>query len=183
MKILLPSVFALFACSGAMGADWHSTDDSTFSFETTFEGEPIGGNFGRFDVRFDFDPAVPGEARLVVTVGLAAADMGDADMNAVLFDEAWFDTARFDTAEFESNSIEKQPEQGFVAVGSLKLKGFERTVSVPFSWSCSGDTARMRGEFSLDRTDFDVGTGEWSTGDTIGLEVRLVFDVSLEPAD
>ena len=37
----------------------------------------------------------------------------------------------------------------------------------------------MTGEFSLRRTDFGVGSGEWSTGDSIGLEVRLAFDIPL----
>lgn len=183
MRVLLPTVLGLCACSVVFGAEWHSTDDSTFAFETTFEGEPIGGDFGRFDVRFDFDSAAPGEAQLVVTVGLAAADMGDADMNAVLFDEAWFDTARFDTAVFESNDIEKQSEQEFTAVGTLKLKGMEGPVTVPFVWSCSDGKARMRGEFNVKRTDFGIGTGEWSTGETIGLDTRLTFDIKLEQAD
>jgi hypothetical protein len=38
----------------------------------------------------------------------------------------------------------------------------------------------MRGELAIDRTRFDVGSGEWSGGDTIGTEVRVRFEVILE---
>jgi polyisoprenoid-binding protein YceI len=39
----------------------------------------------------------------------------------------------------------------------------------------------MSGELSLQRTDFNIGTGEWSAGDIIGLEVDVRFEVALEP--
>lgn len=183
MRYLALIALALVVHTGAVAAEWRSTGESTFAFATTFEGEPIGGTFGRFDVCFEFDPESPGDAHLFVTVRLAAADMGDEDMNAVLFDEAWFDVARFDEAVFESRSVEAGPDHGFVANGTLKLKGFESDVGVPFMWSSDGSAARMRGAFTLRRTDFGVGTGEWATGETIGLDTELEFDVVLEPAD
>ena len=38
----------------------------------------------------------------------------------------------------------------------------------------------MKGEVVVDRTQFDVGSGEWATGETIGIEVRVRFDLVLE---
>lgn len=183
MNRLLPALVLLLVQPLAAGAEWHSTDASTFSFKTTFEGEVIGGNFGHFDLRFHFDPAHPADATLVVTVGLAAADMGDEDMNAVLFDEAWFDVARYDKAVFESCSITATGLGGYAAAGTLKLKGIEGPVTVPFSWIEEGGTARMGGSFTLQRTDFGIGTGEWATDETIGLVTELEFDVVLERVD
>lgn len=183
MKRLPLSLLALLACSGVFGAEWRSTGASTFTFASTFEGEPIEGNFERFEVRFDFDPENPAAAQLVVTVELAAADMGDPDMNAVLFDEAWFDVTRFATAVYESNAIEQRTADEFVASGELDLKGVKACVEVPFTWTRGDAGPRMHGELSLRRTDFGVGTGEWASGETIGLDAHLNFDILLEQVD
>jgi len=170
----------LFACSVHAGAaQWCSTEEKSLTFETTFEQEALPGEFRRFEVRLDFDPGSLDAAMLEVTVDLTAADMGDPDMNAVLFDEAWFDIGTFERATFTSDAIRELSPGQYLATGTLELKGARRTVEVPYTWEQSGGHARMHGELSLRRTDFGVGTGEWATGDSVGLDVSLAFDVQL----
>ena len=157
-------------------AEWCSTESGTFTFETTFEGEALPGEFRSFDVRY------VEASELRVTVDLAAADMGDPDMNDVLADPAWFGTAHPE-AVFEADSIRETEAGQFVAEGMLDLKAVEAATAVPFRWRADGDGASMQGEFTLRRTDFNVGTGEWSTGESIGLDVTLRFDIALEPCE
>jgi hypothetical protein len=38
----------------------------------------------------------------------------------------------------------------------------------------------MSGEIVIDRTRFDVGSGEWASGEPIGIGVRVRFRVTLE---
>ena len=163
----------LLLLSTAAFADWTDTDDKTFLFEASFEGEALRGEFKTFSVSY-----APETPQLVVEVTLSDADFGDPDMNAVLFDDAWFGTA-YTTAIYRSTEIRDEGDGRFVATGTLSLKGVEAEVTVPFTWEESGDTARMRGEFTMDRTRFNVGSGEWSSGDSIGLKVLLEFDVAL----
>jgi polyisoprenoid-binding protein YceI len=160
-------------------ADWQLAEDSDFTFITTFEGVDTPGRFSEFEVEFAFDPADPETGRLQVTVMTGAADMGDPDMNAVLADPLWFDIANFPVAVFDSEQIEARAPGEFVATGELRLKGISRTVAVPFSWTQTGPGAEMRGAFNVMRIDFNVGSGEWATGDAIGLDVQLQFDLSL----
>ena len=126
-------------------AEWRSIEDSKFTFEATFEGEPIPGEFGDFDVNLDFDPACLDSARLRVTVDLRAADMGDPDMNDGLFDPAWFDIQQFTEAVFVSDTITEQSPGEFIATGTLDLKGTVKSVAVSFSWMRSGGQATMQG--------------------------------------
>jgi len=164
-------------------AEWQSTEGSKFTFEVTFEGEPIPGEFRDFDVNLDFDPACLDSARLRVTVDLRAADMGDPDMNDVLFDPVWFDIEQFTEAVFVSDAIVEQASGEFIATGTLDLKGTSGHVAVPFSWTRPGDQATMQGGLVLKRSDFDVGSGEWATDDAIGIDVTLNFTVQLLPED
>ena len=184
---------AILASSTAAAAEWRNGEGGRFTFETRFEGESLKGSFDEFDLVFDFAPEQPESAHLTVTVALAAADLGDPDMNAVLFDKAWFNIERYSQAVFESASIvarsgqagsgQDSSGQAFLAKGVLKLKGVEKAVSVPFIWRRNGMSAQMSGAVDLARTDFDVGTGEWSTGDSVGLTVRLKFDIPLVPGE
>ena len=182
MRAALLTILLLVFGLPAMAAEWRSTSDSEFTFEVSFEGEPLPGSFRTFDVEIDFDPNAPETASLRVTVDLTAADMGDPDMNAVLFDPAWFDTEQFAEAVFSSDRI-VAVDDGFAASGALDLKGSQGSVVVRFAWVQSMDSATMQGAFVIRRTDFDVGEGEWANGDSIGLDVTLEFDVRLEPKD
>ncbi len=70
-------------------------------------------------------------------------------------------------------------EGGYRSRGTLEVKGEKQKVSFPFSWDEAGPTATMTGEFILFRTDFNVGTGEWSGNEPISADVRLWFNVRL----
>lgn len=166
----------------AQADEWRSKAGSRFGFETTFEGVAMPGDFAKFAVALSFDPARPVDGSLRVTVDLAAADMGDPDMNAVLYEPAWFDTQQFAAALYTSSEIVERSPGQFLAKGTLDLKGIREPVEVPFAWERSGDAAVMTGELTLDRTRFDVGSGEWASGDAIGIEVKLSFTVQLELA-
>jgi len=167
----------------AQAADWQSRSDGKFTFEVTFEGVPVQGQFRRFDVRLTFDPKKPDASQLQVTVDLSGADMGDPDMNAGIADPDWFDVGRFPKAVFESEHIKPGAAGKFVANGVLNLKGASKPVTVPFAWSENGKRANMRGEFIVQRSGFNVGSGEWASADPIGIDVKLQFDISLQRGD
>jgi len=179
---LLSSIFVILSLP-VCAAEWHATDGSEFFFTTTFEGVPTPGEFRKFDVYFDFDPDDPGAGELCVRVDLNGADMGDPDMNAVLFDPAWFDLEQFSQAFFISDEIKLLSPGQFLVVGKLNLKGTVQTVEVPFLWAGSGHEAMMRGEFVLQRIDFNVGSGEWANDDAIGIDVVLRFTIQLVHGD
>ncbi len=180
MRQMLSLLIALVMIAPAQANEWLSTADSQFRFETTIEGVTTPGEFTRFQVTFNFEPTSHDDSHLRVTVDLTAADLGDPEMNAVLFDPAWFDTEHFVEAVFESCDIIERSSGEYLANGTLDLKGTRKLVAVPFSWASAGDTATMGGELLLDRTEFDVGSGEWASDDAIGSQVKLVFALQLE---
>jgi len=173
----------LLAVLPAQAADWRSRSVGEFTFEVTFEGVGTQGNFRRFDVVLKFDPKKLDTSRLRVSVDLRAADMGDPDINSGIADPDWFDVGKFPKAVFVSERIEARAPGKFVVTGILNLKGVSNTVTVPFSWSEKGKRANMRGEFVVQRINFNVGSGEWASGDPIGIGVKLRFDVSLKRGD
>ena len=168
------------AASGALADEWRMQGEGALLFEPTWEGEAVPGRFDSFDVRLDTGDGCVAGSELEVTVNLDSADMDDPDINEAIAGAEWFAVDAHPVATYTSDSIEKAADGGYLASGHLELKGVRLPVTVPFQWSRSGDSAEMRGELAIDRTRFDVGSGEWSGGDTIGTEVRVRFEVILE---
>ena len=171
---------SMLAASVAFAGQWQMQDEGTLLFEPTWEGEVVPGRFKDFDVQLDTCDAGIAGGRLEVTVRLESADMDDPDINEAIAEAEWFAVAVHPVATFASESVETASAGGYLASGHLELKGVRLPVSVPFSWSESGDRAAMQGELVIDRTRFEVGSGEWATGETIGTEVRVRFDLVLE---
>ena len=176
-------ILLVLAAAPVHASTWLMQDGSTFTFTASFESESLEGRFTRFDVAIDLASQESAHGSLQVTVNLAGADMGDPDMNEAIAAAEWFDVTGFPEAIFESNDIVALAPGSFVAHGELLLKGKRRDVDVPFAWSESGNTATMRGELTLERLDYDIGTGEWASGEQIGNDVILRFDLRFERAD
>lgn len=180
MNRITSVLVSTFAVSGALAEEWRMQGEGELVFEPTWEGEAVPGRFRRFDVQVDTGEDGIAGAALEVTVNLDSADMDDPDINEAIAGAEWFAVKEHPVATYKSESIKAGPEGAYVAEGNLDLKGARLPVAVPFQWSESDDRAQMRGELVIDRTRFDVGSGEWATGDPIGTGVRVSFDVTLE---
>lgn len=182
-------LLALLISSQQIYADqWRSQSaNSHLYFAPSFEGLPINGAFKQFAVTLSRNENDQPKS-LSVSVQISSADMGTTDFNEAIQMTEWFNGSTFAEAVFTSNTITSvgsdDPRTQFVAQGTLQLKGVEKNIEVPFSWSESAEgNALMAGALSLGRNDFAIGTGEWAGGDQIGLLVKVWFDLVLESAN
>ena len=150
-------------------------------FVATFEKTPAPGVFKEFDTRLSFDPEKPAGGKLDVTIKVTSADMSIPDVNKEIRNKDWFDYSGFPQAEFHSADL-RRDGKGYVARGTLMLKGVKQELEVPFSWAPAGDGAVMEGELTLKRGTFGIGLGEWKATDTIGADVKVKFKVRLRKA-
>lgn len=177
----IASLMVLTLCAhGALAGEWRLQGDGELLFEPTWEGEALPGRFHRFDVLLETGDADMAGAKLTVTVQLDSADMDDPDINEAIAGAEWFAVDEHPVATFTSDTVERAGAAGYVACGHLDLKGMRLPVEVPFQWTATGERAEMSGELVVDRTRFDVGSGEWADGEQIGTVVRVAFDIVLE---
>jgi polyisoprenoid-binding protein YceI len=182
MNRLAAFAFVLLASPAfpAFGADWRMIPaESRLEFVATFEKAAAPGAFREFDTRLRLIPDRPAESRLDVTIATRSADMSSADVNKAITGAEWFDVARFPQAEFHATEVRRADAGGYVARGTLRLKGAQQPVDVPFTFIQSGDTAQMDGEFTVKRAAFGIGTGEWAATSVIGADVKIRFSVRL----
>ncbi len=177
-------VFTLCLLLGqpCFSSDWRSQiASSKLAYSVDFEQLPINGLFEQFLVVYK-TAADETPQQLTVTVDIGSANMRNSDINEAIRDIDWFDISRYPQATFTSNLIEKGPDGNFVANGKLQLKGVTQPVNVPFTWQPVAGrpgVMAMTGHVILNRLDFLIGTGDWASGDEIGLTVSVDFAVRL----
>ncbi|MDB5708154.1 MAG: hypothetical protein JWL96_224 [Sphingomonas bacterium] len=151
--------------------------DGTLHFATTWSGAAIAGGFSRWSPEIIFSPDDLARSSLAVRIDVTSVSTGDSQRDAALPTADWFDTATHPSAIFRSRNIRSAGGDSYVAVGTLDLRGVRHSVSVPFSVKIANGSATAQGGFTIDRTLFGVGQGEWSATDQIPAGVRVSFAI------
>lgn len=153
---------------------WRVADAaSSLGFTGGMAGQPFSGTFGRYEATIRFDPAAPESAQVRVTIDMTSARTGDAQKDAALPQAEWFDTARHPAARFVATTIRATGAGRYNAQGRLTIKGISRPVQLPFSLAIEGATAKLNGSLTIDRRQFAVGTGAWSSDQWVAYPVTI----------
>ena len=177
--LVLGSTGAWAGAAAAADPTWAvDSAKSTLGFTGQQSGAPFSGQFKTWTARISFDPAHPETAQVLATVDVASATTGDAQKDEAMPGEDWFDAAKFATATFQATGFAPKGSGSYDAKGKLMLRGMTRDVDLPFTLTITGNTAHAVAHATLVRTDFGVGQGAWTTGDTVALEVAVDLDLT-----
>jgi cytochrome b561/polyisoprenoid-binding protein YceI len=170
--IAAPAVEAAAETAVADGG-W-TVQSGTLAIGVQQMGAAVSGSFARFDAAIRFDEvALDGRHGSVsVTIDVASLTLGSVTTQAL--GAEFFDAAAHPTATFVAEIL--PAASGYVAEGTLSLRGVDRPVSLPFTLLVEGDTATMTGSTVLDRRDFGMGP---SYGDeaSVGFPVTVTVDL------
>ncbi len=177
---LVLAVVALAVPLGpAWAADWGlDAERSSLAIRATQGTEAFEGRFQRFTADIRFDPANLDQCRVVVTIDPTSLDTGSRDRDEIVPSAPWFDASRFPVARFEATRFTALGGDRYEAQGTLSIKGMTRTVTLPFTLAIAGDTAEMRGELTLDRTDYGLGEGDFADPSLVGHDVAVIVTVT-----
>jgi len=156
---------------------WTIERGSTLGFSTAWSGQPIEGQFKRWDGDILFSPDALAKSKLTIRVDLASVTTGDDQRDATLPTPDWFDATAHPTAVFTASRFKATGRDRFVADGTLTLRGATRPVAVAFTLTIDGGDATAEGSATVDRTAFGVGQGEWAATDQIPANVKLSFSL------
>ena len=199
--LILSSLFFIAACSGSEPSEEAGTEAaldlpelagaviwevdqaaSMVGFKATQNGKEFEGRFTRFDVGVVLDPEAPDtDGQIVAAIDLASVEAGNSDRNGALPTEAWFHIAMHPVAIFRSESIAKTGEGAYVAGGTLTIKGITKDVAMPFTLEITEEgRAIADGSAMLNRSEFQVGTGEFATDQWVGFGVEVILHIEAE---
>lgn len=153
------------------------TDKSSLVFAYKQMGVPMEGNFGRFSVRINFDPAKINAAQARIEVDLASIDTGSSEANDEVAGKQWFNTKAFPSAQFASTGVKALGGNRYEALGKLTLKGKALDVAAPFTFRQEGAAGIFDGAFILKRLDYAIGEGAWTDVSAVANEIQIKFHV------
>lgn len=151
---------------------------SKLQFRTTMYGAEFTGDLADFGGTIVFNPDDLSNARADIRINMAKVATGDADRDSNIGGPAWFDSAVFPESRYEADKFEKAEGNNYVAIGNLTIRGKTMPVVIPFTLDITGDTARMKGDVTLNRLDYGMGEGEWEDEKTVGHDVEVLIDVT-----
>ena len=180
---IIPVMLAgLLACQASWARDWQvNYDESHIGFVATYDEIPFEGRFENFEADIRFDPSALDQASFKVNVTIASVNTESPDRDEGMLEQDFFDASEYPSATFTSTAFAKSTNmEGYEVTGDLTIKGISKPILLEFNWAASDKTGRLRGQGTVKRTDFKIGTGEWEEDDTIGFDVQIVFDLNLQ---
>jgi polyisoprenoid-binding protein YceI len=152
---------------------------SELVFVTKQMGVPVEGRFQRWAARVALDPRKPESGQVGLNIQMDSVAFAAPEVTAEAQRPVWLDTARFPKATFQSTAIRAAGGGRYEMSGRLTMKGQTHDVTVPVSLAQSGASGTATGSFTLKRSDFRIGEGEWTDASLVAHEVQVRFRLAL----
>ena len=155
------------------GTGWIVTN-GTLAITVQQLGSAVTGSFGEWtaNIVFDENPTNGTHGQVDVRIAIASLTLGSIMPQAL--SREFLAAEMFPTAAFAADIL--PAETGYVADGTLTLKGSEVPVALEFTLDLEGNAAAMSGKARLDRRAFGIGESypdESSVGFTVDAAVEL----------
>lgn len=146
-------------------------------------GVPVSGIFKRFDAAVDIDPLKPQNSSVNMRIDIGSLSTGNDEADALAVGPDWLDKAHAPYATFKSASIRELGNGRYEATGTLNIHNKERGFVIPFSAADqAGGKTVVTSEFTIKRSDFAIGGGEWNEGGVVAPDVLVKVRFALAPA-
>lgn len=201
MKIVQKTLISLFAFlfltvghvvatdGNILAPDEWSIDKahSNVNFTITHFFTPVNGSFNDYSSEIYFDPEDLENSSINVTIPVESINTGNERRDNHLKSEDFFNASEWPNIQFESDNIEQTGENKFVAHGELTIRDVTREFELPFELKGVMDhpmqentkVAGITASAKLNRTDYDVGVGDWAATAVVGDEVDIQLNLEL----
>jgi polyisoprenoid-binding protein YceI len=186
MRARPPRPFALIVALGLLGA-WETAgadvvrfqiqpDASELTFKATSWLVNASGRFHRFAGEIVADPKDLSSARVKVSVEAASIDTKIARRDTHLRSADFLDVEKHPTISFEATRVEPGAKR---ITGKLTMHGVTREVTVPLTVELNDGVLTARGQFIVNRFDYDVSYQ--SRINPVGENVNIAFVFRARP--
>jgi polyisoprenoid-binding protein YceI len=145
------------------------------NYSVQFSCNQASGIFKDIKANILFDEQNPDNAKFNVQVDAGSLNTGNALMNKHAKSDEWLDVGKYPTISFASKKILKNGTS-YEVTGDLTLHGFAKEVSIPFTFKRTGSSASFTANFSVKRSDFNIGKpgGDVDENIKINLSVPVI---------
>ncbi len=176
------AVVAVLIAGSSLVLPWVMNDgpkliagDSEVSFIADVTGEETLGVFTESSVTAEIEKSnLPGSS-IVARVQTASVVSDNDQVAGSLPDADWFDVESYPEAVFQSTAIELVSDGEVNVTGDLTLKATTQSITFPMTLAEEDEVIVARGEFAVDRREYDIGMQSQDNDDFVGFNVIIKF--------
>ena len=132
--------------------EWIATNaDIRFTIKNL--GLSTKGTFSGLNARIVFDPNNTQNNIIDAYIASNTINTDNGMRDGHLRKPEYFDVAKYDKISLKATSFTKNSDGTFKGAFKLTIKGTTRDVSIPFTFTETGDKATIKGSFSINRLD------------------------------
>ncbi len=160
-KFLFASVLGLSITAACFGQEYKPADQgSTIAFEIKNFGFNSKGSFTGLDGKITWNPKDASKAAFDVSISAASVNTDNETRDGHLKKESYFDVDKYPRIRLVSTSVSGPSTTGhYTFNGKLTMKSTTKDISFPFIATPMADDVIFKGDFTINRRDFDVGGG------------------------
>jgi len=161
---LLPLTLLAFTSTNLKPVD--TADAVTFTIKNF--GLSTNGSFKGLAGKIIWDAANPTASSFDVTIDANTINTDNEMRDSHLKKETYFDVEKYPKIRFTTTQVTKTE-----VTGNLTIKGVTQKISFPFTVTPSGSGHLFKGNFSINRRDFGVGSGSVSLGNEVNVYLKI----------
>jgi polyisoprenoid-binding protein YceI len=147
---------------------------SSISFKIKNAGMTTNGSFSGLESKIIFDPLKPDKSSITASVNSASVNTGNNTRDGHLRKTEYFDVSNHPKISLSSVKIEKTGPISFTGTFKLSIKGVTKEVKIPFLYMKTADKTEMKGSFSINRLDYNVGESSFTLSDDVTISLNIV---------
>jgi polyisoprenoid-binding protein YceI len=158
MKRILCQLFlATFFFQMAFAQVSQKVTSSSVTFKIKNLGIAAEGKFGGFKATINFDKDQLDKSTIEASVDTKTLDSDNSLRDNHLKGEEYFDVEKYPEITMKSVSFTHQKNENYTGIFNVTIKGKTKSVKVPFTYTETGSNASFKGNFSIKRSDFNIG--------------------------
>ena len=146
---------------------------SAVTFKIKNAGLTVDGSFGGLIAVINFDAANYSKGLIEASIDVNTINTGIDMRNSHLKKEEYFNVSAFPKISLKSTSFTKEKDGTFKGVFKLTIKAVTKDVIIPFSYTESGNSAILKGSFTLNRIEYTVGGNSWTMSDDVTINILI----------
>lgn len=161
-------------------------DHTSVNFGVKHFFNTVNGIFQEKEGTFVFDKNNLSDSKFTFKIPVSSIDTNNEKRDKHLKSADFFEAEKYPFIIFSSTKIEQVTGNDYKVTGDLKIKNVTKSISVPFQITGEMESPMMKGTLilgmafktTINRTDYNVGVGNWAATMVVGKEVNV--DINME---
>ncbi len=184
IKLIKYLFLFLFLCTNSFALEKWIVNNKNSSINFSIPvllAENVTGNFKKFTGFIEVDRKnFEGVANITIDINSIITNY-DLDYGDLIRSEVFFNISQFSKASIKTKDFLINKDNTAYAFATVNIKGNEKDFKIPLSYNLQGtNKAIAKGAFAFKRTDFEIGTGLWSSTLVLKDEVTINVILSLD---